>query len=97
MGAYPKKTCSTNSAASAPNPFRYKVLLTEYFDNATLLVVEYPDCENYEGKKILVYGGRFEPNGCLDPHFSREGRSPIARFKPEHHILELARLFCEGI
>lgn len=53
------------------------------------LVIEatYPNCTNYEGKKILLYNKYRSSaevlaanNGELDPHFSEKG--PIARFSP---------------
>jgi hypothetical protein len=91
--------CHTNSNAAAPNPdpSRYKVLSCEYFDNATLLIVEYLDCTNFEGKKAIVYKGKFSPTGALDPHFSEMGNSPIARFKPDFEGVRLARLFCKSL
>lgn len=93
-----KRSCYTNSSdivvAPNPNPSQYEIITKTYFRNATLLKVKYKGCTNFEGVKILVYYGKFEPSGELDPHFA-EGVSPIARFKPTKVGFQLATKFCE--
>lgn len=54
------------------------------------VLVEYPGCTNYEGKKVLVFKGvskkRILEADKLDPHFcDHKGCiSPVARFEPTH-------------
>lgn len=96
MGLF-RKNCFTNSNAVAPNPSMYKIVATECFQNSTLIVAKYTGCTNFEGKKIMVFRGNFIPSGDLDPHFSNESDSPLARFKPTEEGLSLAREFAEKI
>lgn len=71
-----------------PNPHRFKLLRIVRTDNGAVVVkIKYPDCTNYEGNKILVYesGEAFlelEKRGVIDPHFTSDSRSPVARFEP---------------
>ena len=53
------------------------------------MFVKYPDCNNYESNKILVFNHPGKPidfKGLLelDPHFcdSKKHLSPFARFEP---------------
>jgi hypothetical protein len=93
----------TRAVAPDPSPAHYSVEDTRYFKSsdgeikATLLKVKYLGCTNYEGTKILVYLGQFTPQGELDPHFSEEYVSPIARFKPNREGKELATRFCKAL
>lgn len=56
--------------------------------NRLVVEIEYPDCTNYEGRKILYFEDctmdQLLAQGPIDPHFSdsREFRSPSARFEP---------------
>ena len=71
-----------------PNPKRYKVLRHEEIGNWLLVEVHYPDCTNYEGRKILLYYQtnykQLKRQKSIDPHFSNSTtmRSPFARFEP---------------
>lgn len=86
------KSCFTNADACAPNPSRYQIISSQQFENAYILKVRYPDCTNFEGIKILVYEGQLDKiPDILDPHFSEEEKSPIARFKPTQLGMMLAR------
>ena len=77
---------------SNPNPSNYIVSKATIVKgpNSSLLVmlVVYPDCTNFEGKKILVYKTNLTAKEFLnktrklDPHFSTNELSPIARFAP---------------
>lgn len=98
MGLSMFKSCYTSPTiitAPNPNPSRYFIMETEYFDNATVLVVKYKDCTNFEGVKVLVYKGVIElkQGQELDPHFQEQGLSPIARFRPDDEGLMLAKDF----
>lgn len=87
MGVSPFKSCSINDSVRTPNPdpSRWKLLQVEQFDNAYIMYVQYEDCDNFEGRKIMVYEGlyRHQPNSPLDPHFDDTKSSPVARFKPD--------------
>jgi len=54
----------------------------------TVALIRYPDCKNYEGRKILLYRNHTEIEvssaKSLDPHFNdkQECISPFARFEP---------------
>ena len=77
--------CSENyPSAPNPNPSRWKILETYRAARATVLKVKYLDCTNFEGEKILVYDQHvhIKKDQDLDPHFSKNTLSPIARFKP---------------
>lgn len=79
-----------------PNPVKFKIVRNEYLSPFTLLWVNYPNCVNYEGNKILVFRG--DPDfivnvSFLDPHFA-EGKRLIARFVPTEDGWDMARRFC---
>jgi hypothetical protein len=94
MGCFPAKTksCYTNFArepdgspsAPAPNPdpSRWELLDIFHGKKAHAIKVLYRDCTNFEGVKIMVFLGHFKHHGSLDPHFSEESNSPVARFIP---------------
>lgn len=86
-----------------PDPSKYEVLLAEQLGSAVLLMLRYPECNNYEGRKILLYANTtieaLMAQGELDPHFSNSLRklSPVARFEPTDLGLKLARECAEVI
>lgn len=92
MGMFKKSCCCTSYAApdSNPDPKKFKILRSASINGHLVLEVFYPDCKNFEGKKIMLY--LFMPsveellsrtNGELDPHFSQGAKpSPFARFRP---------------
>jgi hypothetical protein len=92
-----RKTCSTNPQAQAPNPRNWKLLRRINYVNAYIMVVQYPGCTNFEGIKIMVFEGKYEPRCCLDPHFSDDDKSPIARFKPDGRGLALAIVLAKNL
>jgi len=71
-----------------PNPFKYKIEKVLEHGGYLLLLINYPDCTNYEGNKILLFKdctlAALEKQSGIDPHFSSDIRyhSPIARFEP---------------
>lgn len=77
-----------------PNHKNFKILEAGMNENFTILKVQYPDCKNYEGMKILVYKGHILKQIMalteLDPHFCENHLSPIARFAPTNEGLMLA-------
>lgn len=76
----------TNVEAIAPNPSpsKWTLLQKQIFHNGFAIKVHYEGCTNYEGVKIMVFEGLFNlPSYIeLDPHFSEDQFSPLARFKP---------------
>jgi hypothetical protein len=79
-----------------PNPKRFKVINHIQEGKFLIVLVNYPDCTNYEGNKILMYDGinmyNLLQQGSIDPHFSNnpKKRSPIARFVPTLNGWEMA-------
>ena len=101
MGVYPKKSCSLNAAAPAPNPdpSRWVSCSVQLFDHAYVHLVKYEDCTNYGGRKILVFKGDWIDGGGedeLDPHFSEQDTRLIARFVPTLIGWGLACQFAEN-
>jgi len=84
--------CSTNYAAPAPNPdpSRWELIWVKQFKAAHVLMVRYLDCTNFEGIKIMVFRGQYVSRERLDPHFSKDRSSPIARFRPDDEGVGLA-------
>lgn len=82
-----------------PNPFVFTILKKFQRGNIFLLEVKYPNCTNFEGHKIIVisledYNKAIESKK-LDPHFSDEGQTVIARFEPTEKGWKLAKEFIE--
>lgn len=81
--------------APAPNPTKWKIRKTARLPKAHVVLVEYPDCTNFEGLKILVFKGPYRKRTEMDPHFSEKDDSPIARFRPDDvgwdHAVSFAR------
>ena len=85
MGMSLGSSCSSgpnNPDAVAPNPRNFKIIERRKYEHTTVLHVNYPNCTNYEGRKILVFKGIPLIEGELDPHFSEYDQSLIARFAP---------------
>lgn len=101
MGLYgAARRCSTNYTDSpqavAPDPKNWTLLDKVQFENAHVLRVQYPNCTNFEGIKIMVFVGKFRSRLILDPHFDESKSSPIARFKPTKEGWELALQFAKN-
>jgi len=71
-----------------PNPNKYEILKYAEVGNYLIVMLNYPDCLNYEGDKILVYKHckikDLLKQKSIDPHFSSSKKfySPVARFEP---------------
>lgn len=90
----------TSIPAGNPDPLNYEVLSFEVINGLAIVQIKYPDCKNYEGKKILVYEGLTQidlmnKKQPLDPHFQEKKSRfvPIARFEPTDKGLTNARVF----
>lgn len=69
----------------APNPAQFTIIDATQVGDYCVLEVRYPNCSNYEGRKILLMEGSAEKHKgrrTLDPHFEPGEHSPIARFEP---------------
>lgn len=72
---------------SNPNPKNFKIIKVMDIGNYIAVEINYPDCINYEGNKIMVYQNitknEIRKIKFLDPHFCDGNHlSPIARFEP---------------
>ena len=70
---------------STPDPTNFVIRKKEVVNGYPIIVVQYPDVLNYEGIKVLMYDKNFDLElikDRIDPHFFKEGDSPIARFVP---------------
>ena len=77
-----------------PHPEVFKVLELIKGSNYLYIVVQYPHCTNFEGKKVILMKDT-EPNEILytkilDPHFYIENKI-IARFRPDEEGKKLAK------
>jgi hypothetical protein len=98
------RDCGNNSAPYQPpnpNPHNFEVKFLHKVNGYSIMYVNYPDCTNYEGNKILVYDKGFDVNILLavkrvDPHFFSHKDSPIARFEPTERGLKMACSFAEN-
>lgn len=86
--------------APAPNPDPKRWLVLKNYERARgyVLVVRYLDCTNFEGVKVMVYRGSFSGYPSrLDPHFTRDESSPIARFRPDEEGIAMAIKLAESL
>lgn len=82
----------------APNPANFRIVRQALIEGRGLVMeVHYPDCTNYEGRKVLLYvcksHRRYDEitlSRTLDPHFSKSVPSPVARFEPTDYGWSLA-------
>ena len=69
-----------------PNP--HKFIILDYIEKSggILVKIQYPNCTNYEGIKILLFKDKnikqIRALDTLDPHFLKNDSSLIARFVP---------------
>lgn len=90
------------SATNNPDPDNFVIECYEEIGKYLIAEIRYPDCTNFEGRKILVYKNlsvkRLLAIRSLDPHFCSERAHihPIARFVPTKKGWEYARIFCSA-
>ena len=79
-----------------PDPKNFKIIKANQNGRFLLILINYPDCTNYEGNKILLYENTtiydLIEQESIDPHFSNNPKkySPVARFEPTDYGWELA-------
>jgi len=95
---YLGSTCEHKAPISCnPNPENWSWISKHIYDNGYVLHVRYYGCTNFEGEKIMVYKGKYVYRSWLDPHFSKEPDSPIARFAPTTEGLEWAKALAKAL
>ena len=99
----------TSTVASAPplptkkdytaDPNNWKIVKSKELHGFLVLKLQYPDCTNYEGNKILVFKGvtliDVVNQRLIDPHFFKDSKfkSPVARFEPTEEGWRMAECF----
>ena len=73
--------------APNPDPRNFKIIRASTIGNHMVVLVNYPDCINFKGNKILLFKNTKDKDifgsGILDPHFCESGHiKPFARFEP---------------
>jgi hypothetical protein len=84
---------------SLPNPDPYNWIINKSYKEGRFLLIDitYPDCTNYEGRKIMLYEDAtlvgLKRQKILDPHFSsnKKFHSPVARFEPTEYGWQMAQ------
>ena len=86
-----------------PDPRSFVIQHHVKMGNMVILIVVYPGCTTFEGRKILVFRGvslrKLLALKELDPHFCDDPAhpSPVARFRPDDQGWEDAVRFCQAI
>ena len=89
-----------------PDPKNWKIVQAQQYGKYLLVKINYPDCTNYEGNKILLYEETAVAHLILqrlvDPHFSNNAifKSPIARFEPTEkgwYLGETLAMHCDTL
>lgn len=79
-----------------PDPANWKIERVEQIGPNLAIELAYPDCKNFEGKKVMVYLNTtlvdLVNQKKIDPHFSNDKKlkSPFARFEPTKDGWEMA-------
>jgi hypothetical protein len=90
MGLGPKFSSGSYDAPTTgnPDPRKFTILKSQqYGPHFCVIKIQYPNCTNYEGVKILVFKellAHVLTSEMIDPHFMENSKrpSPIARFQP---------------
>jgi hypothetical protein len=97
-----KKAKKSSSTGGNPDPGNWKIVKAKEYDKYLILMMQYPDCTNYEGKKILVFEKitlvDLVNQKQIDPHFfpgNTSVKSPVARFEPTDRGWNMAEAFCQ--
>jgi hypothetical protein len=88
---------------NVPDPSKYTIKFHRQIGKSLVCFINYPDCKNYEGNKILVFNDcaldDLLSQGKIDPHFSNNPiwKSPFARFEPTRNGWDMAVMLAELI
>jgi hypothetical protein len=96
MGLFKKPSWTSSYLDSSikpnvnPNPNNFRIEAAKKIGSFWVSIIRYPNCTNFEGKKVLLT--EFDPRNrtFLDPHFT-PGSGLIARFEPTVKGVELAK------
>jgi hypothetical protein len=96
------KTVVIEKSLPNPKPDNYKILRRKTIGEYLMVEIQYLDCTNYEGRKILVFKCKLQDllkQKLIDPHFSENKNfiSPIARFEPTEQGGAFALFFVRAI
>ncbi len=94
----PAPSCAPRLPLGNPDPARFTLGQLQAIGRFTIVRVQYPDCHNFEGEKILVFEGvsvkEVKELRTLDPHFCNGAHpSPVARFVPTKNGGSIPLLF----
>lgn len=82
-----------------PDPSNWSIVKHKQIGHWLIVKINYHDCINYEGNKILVFKEtnivKLKIQEKIDPHFSesKNFKSPVARFEPTKEGWQNAILF----
>lgn len=83
----------SDGLAQAPDPTRFEIEQAEQVGDAVVALIHYPNCTNFEGRKIIIFGDtsleEIEERKEIDPHFSEKG-DVVARLRPDENGWENA-------
>lgn len=106
MGVFKMFSSSSlpNQPAPQNNPDPSNFIIIKSYDRRDYcaVMIRYPDCDNYEGLKILVFNELLEKitrQTVLDPHFTDKSGLycvPIARFEPTQQGWSDAKYFVKS-
>ena len=89
------KSFQTNPtyAPPEPDPKNFRVLEEMVIGGRSILLVYYPGCTTFEGKKLLLLKFKWNSNSTeiLDPHLLGGKHPVIARFEPNEQGWALAK------
>ena len=86
-----------------PDPKNWSIKEHVQINSFLIIKINYPDCTNYEGNKILVFENttmeELMKQKMIDPHFSGNKKflSPFARFEPTEKGWEAAIKLSESL
>ena len=92
-----------NKSLPNPDPSNYAIIRYKEINRHLVVIIQYLDCLNYEGMKIMVYKDttlkELKAQKLIDPHFSEDKKfkSPIARFEPTEDGWEMAINFTKTL
>jgi hypothetical protein len=98
MGLSCRSSSSLESSCKTPNPNpkNFEIKKVAFWGEYVAVMVNYPDCTNFEGNKILIFKsdiGKIKKWCSIDPHFFPSESSPIARFRPTKQGWKDAEIF----
>lgn len=94
-------SCKTETKSPGnPDPKNYKIMKSQQIENYLIVEIHYPDCTNFEGRKILIFANTtlidLLNQALIDPHFfeSKKYKSPMVRVEPTERGWKAAETFC---